>query len=366
MDNKILFIITVIIVFILIVITLHHQNPSLTQSFFAPTTPPTPCFDHIGPIILPLIYNRNQQFYTTKITLGDPNNNYKTTIEAVPDTGSTKFILSGTDCEGCDPSDGIWNTRYGTRLSSYPRQVTYGGGQVSTYYPWRGFIYGYKNSSKQSNPKEIDFGVVFKTRSPFYSPENVLGLQPKSNGFFSSLCGEKSLLFDFPNSKLVIGDIDNYLPGIVGGNGGNGHKRVITFGMFTAEGSVPFIIGRVKLFQLIDTEGNKINLPPHLIPRRVIFDTGTTQTLVRPELLRYLRKHNDTNTNDIAAVDFQFQEKQLDNIRDDILFPVDSRLSDLSESNILKEGDMLIGSGWLKRYGVGFDYDREKIIIVEY
>lgn len=364
--DKILFIITIIIVFVLILIILHHQNPYIAQSFFSPPTPTKPCSDHNGPLILPLIYNRRQQFYTTKITLGDPNKEYKTVIEAVPDTGSTKFILSGSDCEGCDPTDGVWDTRYGTQLSSYPRQVTYGGGQVSTYYPWRGYLYGYKNSSGQPNPKEIDFGLVYKNRSPFYSPENVIGLQPKSDGFFSSLCGEKSLLFDFPNNKLVIGDLDNYLPGIVGGNGGDSHKRVITFGMFTAEGSVPFIIGKVKLFQLIDTLNKRIDLPYDLIPRRVIFDTGTTQTLVRPELYRYLKRYNETETNDIVAIDFQFQEKRLDNIRDDILFPVDSRFLDLSESHILKEGDMLIGSGWLRRYGVGFDYDREKIIIVEY
>lgn len=328
-------------------------------------------------LILPL-FEDSQGIFKTKIHLGKPTNNKikstditpeisneskmeiptlvgvvpidsNNTIESheitvVPDTGSSMLIISGKDCFGCRISDGYFDITWGRNVSfGITRTIDYAGGQSSKYLLYTGYLLDYGAGQE----KEIPFGLVVSTKSHHYRTENVLGLQP--GGFFTGsafidyLCGPKKILFDFPGQKIIIGNVSSFLP----------RTPSVEIRL-----SLPSILHRYLLGDIssiaLKITNQMDSIPETVRPRYAIFDTGTTQTLVRPELEEYISMRN----HDKIVISFLAPTSEQTTNNPILTFPIKMQRNQhiIKSNSQLPEKTILIGNQWMKNYQVLFDY----------
>jgi hypothetical protein len=283
----------------------------VSNSSFNPL-PKDACTEYYPPLVLPLYRDANK-VYKTKLVLGILNNNsfQTTTIEAVPDTGSSMLLVNSSTCQGCDLSDGSWNPQWGKKVSWFPRTIKYSGGQSSTFNLWKGYLI-YDN--EKNIFREITFGLVESMKSQYYNPENVLGLQ--SGGFLASLCNSDTFLFDYPNQRLIIGESSEYL---------KGKNLLISFQSNRSKYGVKFI----------EISVNNINNLSNLTKYRFVIDTGMTETVIPPSL------YSKVKGNDIT-------------IDNKITFPISS----VRQGKIIDDRTIFIGNSWLEKYLILFEPDK--------
>lgn len=334
---------------------------------FKPEIPVKSCIGNEKVLIHPLTKDHNNM-YKTEIVLGFPKKDQKNSggenwerakIEVVPDTGSNILLVNSTKCQGCDINDGNWNPEHGEKVSFLAREIRYAGGQKSTYNLWKAYLMNYGPDRE----KEISFGVVSNLSSKF-NPENVMGLQPNS-GFLSQLCGPKMILFDFPKSKLVIGDINSYQDENLKRENSKGKPTKTSQ---TSKTTFDIEISPINFVNYIQSKLENIYstkiLPdgsqkkeriyiPNLNKYKVVIDTGTSSTIIPPSLFSKIKSNYIT-------LDFV---NQINNSQDEngstseITFP----MKNVHEGTIINNKTILIGHSWLHPYSVGFDFENNKI-----
>ena len=197
--------------------------------------------------------------FLTQIHLGDAT--HTIAFNVVPDTGSRELIVAGPKCNGCDPTDGIWDFSIGQDVSGgLNHQILYAGGQSSEYVLWQADLKDY------SDTKEVDFGVITSSTSSQGDPLNVMGLQ--EGGFLDDLCGPKEVLFNFSQGRLYIGNISPMIP-----------ASALTLSLQEPSSGILFVMGRVTGFAI---DGQPV--ATNVVPQLAIFDTGSTDTYVSPDL----------------------------------------------------------------------------------
>lgn len=283
----------------------------------------SPCSNGQSLLTLPLW--REGGVYFTRIHLGTPNRSIS--FNVVPDTGSNTLILSGPNCQKCDRGDGVWDPSLGSNVSGgFNHRILFAGGQTTTYVLWRALLLDYIGG------KEVDFGMITSSGTPEGTPLNVLGLQ--RNGFIQQLCGPKNILFDFPRGQLYIGNINDKIP-----------PNALTFTLDESEGSIKFVLGRITSMNI---DGRPV--PPSITPRRAIFDTGSTNTYVSYDLLKYLSPGSH-------RVEITFDNEG--STPTTVIF--DSPAGSVESGSLPISSSMMIGHRWLSNYAIAFKYENHKI-----
>jgi hypothetical protein len=221
--------------------------------------------------------------------------------------------------------------------------IKYGGGQHTIYIPWQARLMNYEDDSRSGQNgigKEVNFGVITETFSPDGLPVNVLGLQEKAGSFLDGVCGEKTVIFDFPRAKLYLGRWDEILF--------DPKKKRSTFDLSQPKGNGPqYPIATIKSIQL---NGEVVKTS---IPKNAIFDTGTTNTIVSPEMARMLEGRRE--------VIFDFEKKLDDGSPSTVTFQIPSGSVEVGQ--ISYPSSIIIGNRWLSQYGVGFRHDHDQFVL---
>lgn len=292
-------------------------------------------------VSLPLIFDSRIGVYRSKIRLG--NKDKQIEFSVVPDTGSSRLLVSGERCPNCPMMDGVWDMSIGQDVSNGQKgMVTYGGGQRIIYIPWQAHFMNYNHS----NGKEINFGVVVNSYSPDGIPVNILGLQEKPNSFLDGLCGEKTVVFDFPNNRLYLGKSDHILY--------PSNANVTTFHLDNPVNGATYPIGRITE---ISINGQKI--PVSVQPKYAIVDTGTTDTFLLPEFYNYILSLGTDN----LTVEITFEKDEVDSYGSTLTFNVPTQT--VTTQRINHPNSMLIGNSWLRQYVTGFKFDQDQFVFVK-
>jgi len=286
-------------------------------------------------IELPLRYDSSIGVFRSQIRLGDLNGN-SIPFSVIPDTGSSILIVSGPECSGC-PSDGVWNPELGFPGEGHGR-IRYGGGQANTYRPWQAHLL----TGERATP--VNFGMVTSATSPDSRPVNVMGIQETPHGFLSTICGEKTVVFDFPRGKLYLGSADDvlYRPN---------QTRHYEFTMHRPSRGPAYPKGRILGMWL---DGIPVPHPP----KWGLLDTGTTNTFLNGPVGSQLQSARRVEIEFEAVTDPHHPDINSSNR---IIFesPPGS-----VETNVLDIPDtLLIGNRWLRQYGVGFLHDSDRFIL---
>jgi len=322
-----------ILIVIILVLLIFYFSPRLLCRF----PPLRSCSGSENRLSLPLWLKGG--VYMTRLHLGD--NNHTLPFDVVPDTGSNILIVSGPLCSQCNRQDGIWNPSIGQDIScGIVEEIRFVGGQRTSYLRWRAQLLDYSPS------KQIDFGVIISSITPDGSPLNVLGLQGEhSSGLFGkgppfldSLCGEKNVLFDFPNEKLYIGSISDLVP-----------QHAKQFSLFKPSWGIAFTLGRITQIKIDDNR-----VAPSITPRFGIFDTGTTLTIVSRDLsYQLVGSHqvelffeSNTSTNPVSVI-FNSPAGSVDN------------------GHLPFGSSMLLGNIWLRQYSIAFKHEPDIIIMYQ-
>jgi hypothetical protein len=300
-----------------------------------------PCPDgKLERVSLPLNFDSRIGVYRSKIRLG--NRDRQIEFSVVPDTGSSHLLVSGDQCSNCPLTDGVWDRSLGQDVSQGKKGlVTYGGGQRIIYIPWQAHFMNYNHS----NGKEVNFGVVVNSYSPDGIPVNILGLQEKPNSFLDGLCGEKTVVFDFPHNRLYLGKSDD----ILFPNNGN----VTTFHLDNPTNGAFYPIGKIKEIRI---NGQKI--PLGIQPKFAIIDTGTTDTFVLPDFYSYIRSLGAIN----LTVEIIFEKANIDSYGSSLVFNIPTQT--ITTQRINHKDSMLIGNSWLRQYVTGFRFDQDQFVFV--
>lgn len=284
--------------------------------------PLQPCNTNDPLLQLPLW--RNGGVFLSRIHLGDAT--HTITFTVVPDTGSRELIVAGPNCNGCDPSNGVWNFSIGSNVSDgLDHQILYAGGQSTQYIPWRAYLKDY------SDNKQVDFGVIANSKSPDGDPLNVMGLQ--EGGFLDELCGNKEVLFDFSNGRLSIGNVSPLIP-----------AGASTFTLQEPSSGIRFVMGHVTGLSI---DGQPVTA--NLVPNLAILDTGSTDTYVSPDLLKLLQNGSHTvmitfdNNGQSTPITFKSTPNSVDT--ESFPFP----------------NTMVLGNRWLSQYNLAILYDQHQI-----
>ena len=335
-----LFFILILIVFIIVSLSFRGK-PSLAPP------PVDGCLNNDGRMRLPLIFDPSIGVYRSTIRLGDSKGYVD--FSTIPDTGSSVLIVSGPECKSCNPRDGIWDYRLGQNVSNGQQGVIrYGGGQKTIYIPWQAQLMNYdhnyrlgQNGETFGIGKNVNFGVIKETFSPDGLPVNVLGLQEKAGSFLDGVCGEKTVIFDFPRERLYLGQWDEILF--------DPKKKRSTFDLSQPKGNGPqYPIATIKSIE-IDGEVVKTS-----IPRNAIFDTGTTNTIVSAEMARMLGGRRE--------VTFNFEKKVDDGSPSTVTFKIPPGSVEVGQ--ISYPSSIIIGNRWLSQYGVGFRHDQDQFVMI--
>ncbi len=327
----------VILIVVLILLLPLAWYGMTSRRILIPQSALPPCNGNESRIELPLIWDRSNGIYRTNITLGDKER--QITFSAIPDTGSSIAVLAGPECQGCNPRDGIFDTSLGTNVSNGKTGVIrYSGGQQNFYVPWRALF----QEDGNGNGRKVNFGVIVNTNSPDGRPLNVLGLAAEGEGFVSQLCGEKTVVFDFPRLKLYLGPSDDILFA--------NPDTVRTFKLLTPQPGTapPFTLARI-----LEMKVNGRPLPDSIVPEFAILDTGTTNQIVPRNLASALRVN--------GQVEITFESYPGDDYPSTVVF--NNTASDISVGQLLVPDSMMIGNSWLKQYGVGFQHDIDRTVI---
>jgi hypothetical protein len=160
-----------------------------------------------------------------------------------------------------------------------------------------------------------------------------MGLQGEGQSFLDYVCGEKSVLFDYPRQRLYLGNIQDLLPSTT--------KRI---SLYKPDSGTAFIVGRVTSVQVDGT-----TLPANVTPRFAIFDTGTTQTIVSPDLLQALQGKRTVNISFEAPTGT-------------VIVPFTIPPGSVEVGHLPFSSSMLIGNRWLRQYAVGFRHQIDEIV----
>lgn len=260
-----------------------------------------------------------------------------TRFRVVPDTGSTNLLVTGSKCINCDSSDGVFDMSKGIDISGGQfKEVAYGGGQQTLYVPWRGnldipnnqLIRTNASGGTQNATQQIDFGVIVDNTSPDGLPLNVLGLSSK--GFLSSVCGEHTIIFDFPRNTLSIGKNTTFA---------NNSGLTAPIRVYPSPYNVPFVLIKVKS---ISVNGTPVNAS--ILPQYLLIDTGTTSTITNSTLAAVLVPGRV----DITVEGMQGQ---------DVVLTFNNRRDDVEVGKLQVSNAMIVGNQWLQSYAVAFQYD---------
>lgn len=325
-----IWLLVLLVIILLIVFLLWKHQTTNTGTFnyvpkVGPVPPPATCTDKTSYLDLPLTFDRQLGLYMTEITLnGKP-------FRVVPDSGSTNLLVTGSACQNCHPPDGVFDMTTGTDISGgVVRTVSYGGGQKTTFIPWRASLQYSGGSGGESH--DVDFGVIVSTYSPDGTPQNVLGLE--SRGFLSTLCGEKTVIFDFPRGRLYIGNVDQTMAG---------RSTSGPIQMYPSPNNVPFVLGKIKSMTV-----NGVPIPSSLLPTYGLIDTGTTSTITNPTLAPLLK----AGTVDIVFVGSNGQ---------DVTVSFKNRPGIVEVGHLQVPNSIIIGNQWLNQYAVALQYDTNSI-----
>lgn len=289
---------------------------------------------------LPLFFDINLGLYKTEITL--TNGVQTKRFNPIADTGSNKLLVPGSSCISCNRNDGFWDLNYDLNLTraendsgidlNLIKTVRYGGGQISNYIDETGTIIGF-------DPNDIiTFGVIINSKSPDGRSESVMGLQPDSEGFLSSLEIDKKIQFDFKGKRLSLGDIS--IPK---------NLKYCAHNIF-----YPGSTETVK-FIVVGIEGLNINgwpVPINLIPRYGMIDVGTTNTIVNSQLYDFI--HNKRQHINHIGMTLEGGSSR------EIPF-YNSILDYLIVDHLPNNETILIGNQWLKQYSLLIDLDTDRI-----
>lgn len=288
-------------------------------------------------ITLPLFWS--DVALKTKATLS--TDEYQATFDIIPDTGSNIMIVSGKGCQGCDPKKGEWDLQHGVPINGKQlKTIRYSGGFVSDYYIWSA---KYLNGRDGMGPGlGIVFGVIVKTNSP----QNVLGLQPTRSdtnqreeiSLMDSL-GAKVATFDFPKMELILEKELTHIP----------PKKI--------QNTIPLVFTpsprRIPIADLksITYQSKTLNFKD----QKVLFDTGALWTIVPANIY--------------DKVFSGLPPKITSRIRGELLLTFHNSSTDVPMVCPLEyvvkgpnRGDMIIGSKWLQKYLVAFDYPSKRIV----
>lgn len=312
--------ILLVIVLLLIYLFWKHRSSGSSYNYVpkaGPVPPPAVCMDQSAYLNLPLVFDRRLGLYMTEITLAGQQ------FRVVPDSGSTNLLVTGSACQNCHPPDGVFDMSKGTDISGgNSRTVSYGGGQKTTFVPWRAPLQ-YSNGEH-----DVDFGVIVDTYSPDGTPQNVLGLE--SHGFLSTLCGEKTVIFDFPRGQLHIGNPS----GVLDGRQTSGQIQ-----MYPSPNNVPFVLGKIKSISV-----NGVPVPNNVLPTYGLIDTGTTSTITDSTLAPLLKP---------GRIDIVFTGMN----GQDIPVSFNNRAGEVEVGRLQVPGSIIIGNQWLNQYAVALEYD---------
>ena len=318
----------VLFVIVLLIISLlwrHHGSNTDSLNYVpkvGPVPPPAICSDQTSYLDLPLTFDRRLGLYMTEVTLNGK------VFRVVPDSGSTNLLVTGSACQDCHPPDGVFDMTIGTDISGgTTRTVSYGGGQKTTFVPWRASLQYSNNESH-----DVDFGVIVNTYSPDGTPQNVLGLE--RSGFLSTLCGEKTVIFDFPRGRLYIGNVDQTMAG----RSSSGPIQ-----MYPSTNNVPFVLGKIKSMSV-----NGSPIPSSALPTYGLIDTGTTSTITNPTLAPLLKA---------GTVDIVFAGTNGQDIH--VIF--NNRPGTVEVGHLQVPNSVIIGNQWLNQYAVALQYDTNSI-----
>lgn len=284
------------------------------------------CATNQNHLELPLVYDSENGVYRTRIHLGNKNGNKnEKSIEfsVVPDLGSSILIVAGPDCPECDRKDGFWDFSLGENISNGSQGTIRYGSQMTNYLPWQAYLLDYPGG------KEVNFGVITRSKSNDDRPMNVMGLTNRINGFLDGLCGEKTVTFDFSNQKLYLGHHPIQNP-----------KYVVPF----VESSGPeFIMSELKDIKI---NGQSLNV----VPKYAIWDTGATDTFMSPRLYNEFQKYSYPQTVELI-------------FKNNISVKFKSEQHNISAANLPVADAMLIGNYWMRQYNFSIQHDNSNVII---
>lgn len=308
---------------------------------------------------LPLNFDKSLGLYKTEITISNGIQTKK--FNVIADTGSNKLLIPGSSCNSCNISNGVWdinsediirsNNNFNIGSGLYEsnlnriKKIRYGGGQVSTYIEEVGFIVGFDPND------QIIFGVIIHSDSPNGKSESVMGLQPDSDGFLSSLEIDKKIKFDFKNKRLLIGDIP-----------------IPKEPLYRANNiSYPGSTDKIK-FIVVGINGIRINgwsVPNNIVPKYGIIDIGTTNTIVNQQLYDFInskrRNINPEDSNDIPFGNINHIGMTLEGSSQKEIRFNRNPLNYLIVDHLPNHKTILLGNQWLNQYSLMIDLDNNYI-----
>ncbi len=329
------FLIVSLLIFLLALFLLYPR-------LFCRSKPPKPCTGSEPRLKLPLWDGGG--IFMTRLHLG--NETRAIPFEVAVDTGSNILIISGPDCYHCDRNDGVWDMSIGSNIScGVQSTIRFVGGQVTNYLWWRALLLDYSPDLRSG--KEVEFGVITSSSSRDGDPLNVLGLQGLSTSelfgggpvFLDSLCGEKTVMFDFSGGHLYIGQVNDLLPPSV-------NPILMTIPSF----GIAFTMANITRMS-IDGQMN----PPSLTPRFAIFDTGSTQTLVSPDLSTLLSGQHQ--------VTLWFERSSPSSNENTVSITFTSPPGSVGSSSLPIGSSLLLGNIWLRQYTLVLKYNTREILM---
>ena len=271
-------------------------------------------------------------------------------FEVIPDTGSHILIVSGPECVKCPVEKGMWKDSLGT-LTQLQGTISYGGGQVTKYRVWKSNLVDYDN-------QPINFGVI--TASMFKDSidnsnnsnnsnnvqemQNILGLQDGhiTSTFLSQLKEPRNVVFDFPKSRFYIGQIDDILES----------RIVSSWNLIAPQRGLLYPLSFITEMNINGTE-----VPKDLMPTVAIWDTGTTRSMVDPDLYAYLSSLSSPN----FKISISFAKMFSDTLSNKTEF--NSSLSIIGTEKLPFKRAILIGNQWVSQNGIGFMFSDSRIVI---
>lgn len=289
-------------------------------------------------IVLSLWWDNSVGSFKTRIRLGDNSKFFD--FNVIPDTGSNTLIITGKRCSNCNPREGVWDPSVGQSVGEN-KTITYGGGQTTTYTPWSGMLY--TNSGKLP----VNFGVITSSSTPEGSPQNVLGLQSK--GFLSSLSGSEipKVTFDFIRGQLIISPPPNKR------SSGFLLNQPLTGTSFEmveypwSSNDIKFVTAKLSSMSI-----NGKQLPDAVIPHYVLFDTGTTFTIVSKKLEPYFQSRNTLTLTFSSGVTTPNKT-----------FVFNPPENSVRQEPLRDDDTILIGNLWLRDHVFVIDYPNNQITL---
>ena len=264
-------------------------------------------------------------------------------FEVIPDTGSHILIVSGPECVKCPVEKGMWKDSLGT-LTQLQGTISYGGGQVTKYRVWKSNLVDYDN-------QPINFGVItdsmFKDSNNVQEMQNILGLQDGhiTSTFLSQLKEPRNVVFDFPKSRFYIGQVDDILES----------RIVSSWNLIAPQRGLLYPLSFITEMTI-----NGVEVSKDLMPTVAIWDTGTTRSMVDPDLYAYLSSLS------ASLPSFNFNISFAKTFTDVVVSNktnFNSGLSLIGTEKLPFKRAILIGNQWLSQNGIGFLFSNSRIVI---